>query len=218
MFYESKERLTPLNYAYQLSNHFYWILTPKIFKHQNLQIMLTNKFFNLWTRMDFWDKYYFIDSLLQPASSSKVFSTNLLLDKQLTYRHLRLAPFVRGTISNKQDLWLLPKVVPGLNLGLQHMLKKQKLTLSYSISYMYIPTHLAFGFQPGLNMFYTKSNSTLPDVHYLDFIASGAIKSFTFFIESDNILNGLVGQYYALADIPMQRRTIRMGVNWTFKN
>lgn len=215
---ESKEQLTPFNYAYQQSNHFYWINSQMMYKQQSLQLSLKNALFRINSRLDFWDNYFFIDSRLKPALTKDVMAFSAVLEKELSYRSFQFSPFIKGSASNKQKIWLVPKFVPGIALGFEHNLKKQNLTLSYNISYMYIPSHFAFGFQPGLNMFYTKSNSKLAEMHYLDFTFSGKIKSFLFFVEVDNILNGLTGQYFALSDIPMQRRTIRMGVNWGFKN
>ena len=85
----------------------------------------------------------------------------------------------------------------------------------------YNATYKASGYLPMLRQFYFANNNTLGGYPLLDAYVSGDVKSLTFFLKMENILNSVyvqrdVVRSYSTEVYPIQPMAFRLGLLWDF--
>ncbi len=128
------------------------------------------------------------------------------LDNDVTYQYVKDYLPVR-----------LPAVVLRSSFFFEDKLFKHALHSRFGVDLYYNTAWNAYGYMPATGQFYLQDGKRYGNYPYIDVYAAFRVKGARFFFKLDHAFAGLLGKtYYGAAHYPLNGRTFKFGVDWTF--
>lgn len=167
------------------------------------------------------NNYVYYDQEAKPVQSNTAIQhVQLQLQKRIQWKHMNLDVngFLQTLNSTVMDL---PLWAIKTDLFYQNYHADSAIHLKTGLDLHYNATYKASGYLPMLRQFYFANNNTLGGYPLLDAYVSGDVKSLTFFLKMENILNSVyvqrdVVRSYSTEVYPIQPMAFRLGLLWDF--
>lgn len=162
--------------------------------------------------------YVYFDNSISPVQNTgNIQFLQLSLGKRFNYKNLNAR--VDGFAQQVAGL-NLPNWACKLDAYYQKPMFDSAVTLKAGADLFYTAKYNSLGYMPMLRQFYFNSGNQLGNYPLLDLYVAGEIKTFTFFLKMENVLNGFMAgraplSYYTYA-YPMQPMAFRLGLLWDF--
>ena len=128
------------------------------------------------------------------------------LDNDVTYQYVKDYMPVR-----------LPAVVLRSSFFFEDKLFKHALHSRFGVDLYYNTAWNAYGYMPATGQFYLQDGKRYGNYPYIDVYAAFRVKGARFFFKLDHAFAGLLGNtYFGAAHYPLNGRTFKFGVDWTF--
>jgi hypothetical protein len=128
------------------------------------------------------------------------------LDNDVTYQYVKDYMPVR-----------LPAVVLRSSFFFEDKLFKKALHSRFGVDLYYNTAWNAYNYMPATGQFYLQDGKRYGNYPYIDLYAAFRVKGARFFFKLDHAFAGLLGNsYYGAAHYPLNGRTFKFGVDWTF--
>ncbi|MGE0638523.1 MAG: putative porin [Bacteroidia bacterium] len=128
------------------------------------------------------------------------------LDNDVTYQYVKDYMPVR-----------LPAVVLRSSFFFEDKLFKKALHSRFGVDVYYNTAWHAYNYMPATGQFYLQDSKRYGNYPYIDVYAAFRVKGARFFFKLDHAFAGLLGNtYYGAAHYPLNGRTFKFGVDWTF--
>jgi hypothetical protein len=128
------------------------------------------------------------------------------LDNDVTYQYVKDYMPVR-----------LPAVVLRSSFFFEDKLFKHALHSRFGVDVYYNTAWNAYNYMPATGQFYLQDGKRYGNYPYIDVYAAFRVKGARFFFKLDHAFAGLLGNtYYGAAHYPLNGRTFKFGVDWTF--
>ena len=128
------------------------------------------------------------------------------LDNDVTYQYVKDYMPVR-----------LPAVVLRSSFFFEDKLFKHALHSRFGVDVYYNTAWNAYSYMPATGQFYLQDGKRYGNYPYIDVYAAFRVKGARFFFKLDHAFAGLLGNtYYGAAHYPLNGRTFKFGVDWTF--
>lgn len=128
------------------------------------------------------------------------------LDNDVTYQYVKDYSPVR-----------LPAVVLRSSFFFEDKLFKKALHSRFGVDLYYNTAWNAYNYMPATGQFYLQDGKRYGNYPHLDVYAAFRVKGARFFFKLDHAFAGLLGNtYYGAAHYPLNGRTFKFGVDWTF--
>jgi len=128
------------------------------------------------------------------------------LDNDVTYQYA------------KQDLPVrLPALVLRSSFFFEDYLFKKALHSRFGFDVYYNTAWTAYAYMPATGQFYVQDTKKTGNYPFIDVYAAFRVKGARFFLKLDHAFAGLLGNtYYGAAHYPLNGRTFKFGVDWSF--
>ncbi|MCG3164582.1 MAG: hypothetical protein POELPBGB_00341 [Bacteroidia bacterium] len=128
------------------------------------------------------------------------------LDNDVTYQYVKDYMPVR-----------LPAVVLRSSFFFEDRLFKKALHSRFGVDLYYNTAWNGYSYMPATGQFYLQDGKRYGNYPYIDVYAAFRVKGARFFFKLDHAFAGLLGNtYYGAAHYPLNGRTFKFGVDWTF--
>ncbi len=128
------------------------------------------------------------------------------LDNDVTYQYVEDHLPVR-----------LPAVVLRSSFFFEDKLFKKALHSRFGIDVYYNNTWNTYNYMPATGQFYLQDTRRYGNYPYIDVYAAFRVKGARFFFKLDHAFAGFLGnKYYGAAHYPLNGRTFKFGIDWTF--
>lgn len=211
-------------YTHYASNNFIWTRNFK----QTILNRLSIKLNILSKKFEFQGDYYFIRDIifLNGDALPEQYHNNLsVLVVSLTKRFdfWKIASTSRLVYQkvNHESVLSLPDIIAINSTYLTHLFNFKmtggKLLTMIGFDLKYNSQYYADAYMPPLASFYRQNEKKLGNYPYLDVFLNVKLKRFRFFLKYDHLNSGWINRnYFTVLHYPMDERSLKFGISWTF--
>lgn len=215
-------------YSRRGGNNFYWNDLDKMKKEFRTDVGTSFSYpersFDVELNYSLIDNYTYFDLQALPDQAGSTLSVaSLMVSKDLKAWKFHLDSDVLLQKSSNETVLDLPLVTVRSALYFQHLFRFKrtggKLNMQLGGEVSYNTPYYAYSYMPATGVFYNQDKTTVGDYPFVDVFLNLHLKRARLFIMFDHVNQGLTGfNYFLTPYYPMNIRTLRYGLAWTFYN
>jgi len=163
------------------------------------------------------NNFIYNDTLGIPSQTGKeLLILSAFLDKDFNYRSLHFRTRLLWQKASDEEFIHLPEFSAFVSTYLQFVVSKV-LHAQIGVDARYNTAYYADAYNPATGLFHLQDEKKYGDFPYIDAYASLRLKRTKVFFKMFNVGTEFIDkEYFTVPHFPMNRRTFRLGVNWTF--
>jgi|WetSurMetagenome_2_1015567.scaffolds.fasta_scaffold18499_2 hypothetical protein len=213
-------------YSSWISNNFKWDFNAsrEIRLNVGSSIDYPGRKLNLRFNYAIIDNYIYFGSDAMPAQHSGALSViSLRLRKEFVVWKLHWDNTLLFQQSSNSDVLSLPLAAARTSFFFDHVFRfpatKGELSVQAGGELFYYTPYNAYAYMPATGRYYNQTATETGNYPYVSAFLNLKLKRTRFFIMLDHLNSGLSGyDYYLIPGYPMNVRTLRYGLAWTFYN
>lgn len=202
------------------TNHFKWDNNFALINRNEIHISYSHKLFETGVRIYNLKNYVYYNSAENPQQDqASVGYTDAYLKFNIRLNKWNWINDFDFVSDGNSRVIKLPTINLHTSIFYDDYIFKGAMRAQVGFDVFYNSTYYADGFMPGLQQFYVQDKIKIGNYPFIDFFASGRIKTAKIFVKLENIGSGWMGKnYFSSPNYPLQGRGIRLGLQWSFFN
>ena len=164
------------------------------------------------------DKIYYGNDRLVAQHSGSVSLTSVYARKDFRLGGLHLDNRVLLQWSTNQEVVPVPLLSAYLSYYYEFWAVRNVLRLQFGLDGHYHTRYYAPGYNPALSVFYNQRETEVGNYPYVDLFLMAKWKRMRIFLKYQHLNKGLFGngEYFSLADYPLNPGMFKIGISWGF--
>ncbi|MFH0894227.1 MAG: putative porin [Bacteroidota bacterium] len=202
------------------SNHFAWDYT---FEHSTFyETALHSEYagYKASVSHSYITNLIYFDVLARPKQYTlPVNITSFEIEKTFKVRNMRLTGHAIYQKADHENIVRIPAIVTKGTFSFNKYAFKKALLWGFGADVLFFTGYYADSYMPASMVLYQQNDHKIGEYPFLDFFITAKIKRARFFVKTEHLNAGLMGnKYYLLPEYPSAWRTFKFGISWIMMN